>query len=126
MPTCYLHSGNSSLTKTIGSLATSVGFGSGKTFALAAKILYLGMANPGSTLMALEPTFPMLRTVLFPTFDACFEQWGVEFTFRVSPQPEYLLHLPTGTVKVLASPPRTGSASVARTSRRQSGMRPTR
>jgi PBSX family phage terminase large subunit len=77
------------------------GFGSGKTFALAAKIVYLGMANPGSTLMALEPTFPMLRTVLFPTFDACFDQWGINFTFRVSPQPEYLLHLPTGTVKVL-------------------------
>ena len=77
------------------------GFGSGKTFALAAKIVYLGMANPGSTLMALEPTFPMLRTVLFPTFDACFEQWSINFTFRASPQPEYLLHLPTGTVKVL-------------------------
>ena len=61
------------------------GFGSGKTFALAAKILYMGMANPGATLMALEPTFPMLRTVLFPTFDACFEQWEVPFTFRVSP-----------------------------------------
>jgi PBSX family phage terminase large subunit len=77
------------------------GFGSGKTFALCAKLLHMGMANPGNTLMAVEPTFPMLRTVFIPTLDACLEQWDVPYDFRVSPQPEYLLHLPTGSVKVL-------------------------
>ena len=77
------------------------GFGSGKSFALACKLLTLAMANPGTTLMALEPTFPLLRTVLFPTLDAVLEQFDIAYNFRTSPQPEYLIHLPTGTCKVL-------------------------
>ena len=77
------------------------GFGSGKSYALAAKLIYLACANPGQQLMALEPTFAMLRTVLFPVLDQCFDDWGIQYGFRVSPQPEYLLHLPTGTTKVL-------------------------
>ena len=77
------------------------GFGSGKTFCLCAKLVCLGIDNPVQSLMAVEPTFAMLRTVLFPTLDMCLEKWGVPFDFRSSPQPEYLLHLPTGDVKVL-------------------------
>jgi PBSX family phage terminase large subunit len=77
------------------------GFGSGKSWALAAKILFLGMANPGQTLMACEPTFPMIRTVLIPALDGALEHWGVPFTFRASPQPEYQIELPTGTITVL-------------------------
>ena len=30
------------------------------------------------------------------------EQWGIDYDFRVSPQPEYTLKLPTGNVKLLA------------------------
>ena len=77
------------------------GFGSGKSFALAAKLLFLGMANPNQTLMACEPVFPMVRTVLIPALELAFEQWNIQFTFRASPQPEYVLKLPTGPVKVL-------------------------
>ena len=29
------------------------------------------------------------------------EQWGIEYDFRVSPQPEYTLKLPTGNVRIL-------------------------
>jgi hypothetical protein len=77
------------------------GFGSGKSFALAAKLIFLGMANPNQTLMACEPVFPMVRTVLIPALELAFEQWDIQFTFRASPQPEYVLELPTGSVKVL-------------------------
>jgi hypothetical protein len=77
------------------------GFGSGKSFALAAKLIFLGMANPNQTLMACEPVFPMVRTVLIPALELAFEQWDIQFTFRASPQPEYVLELPTGPVKVL-------------------------
>ena len=77
------------------------GFGSGKSWALAAKILFLGMANPGSVIMACEPTFPMIRTVLIPALDGALAHWDIEYTFRASPQPEYTINLPSGTVTVL-------------------------
>lgn len=77
------------------------GFGSGKSWALAAKLIFLGLRNPGQTLMACEPTFPMIRTVLIPALDAALEQWEIEFSFRASPQPEYHLELPTGPVTIL-------------------------
>lgn len=77
------------------------GFGSGKSWALAAKLILLGLRNPGQTIMACEPTFPMIRTVLIPALDAALEQWEIEYTFRASPQPEYHLDLPTGPVTIL-------------------------
>ena len=76
------------------------GFGSGKSFALAAKLIFLGLRNPGGTLMACEPTFPMIRTVLVPAIDMALDQWGIEYDFRASPQPEYTIHLPTGPVTI--------------------------
>lgn len=77
------------------------GFGSGKSWALAAKILFLGMANPGSVIMACEPTFPMIRTVLIPALDGALAHWNIEYDFRASPQPEYTINLPSGAVTVL-------------------------
>lgn len=77
------------------------GFGSGKSWALAAKILFLGMANPGQTIMACEPTFPMIRTVLIPALDGALAQWDIDYTFRASPQPEYTINLPGGQTTVL-------------------------
>lgn len=77
------------------------GFGSGKSWALAAKLIFLGIANPGRMLMACEPTFPMIRTVLVPAIDAALDQWGIPFAFRASPQPEYRLDLPSGPSTIL-------------------------
>ena len=77
------------------------GFGSGKSWALAAKLIFLGLRNPGCTLMAVEPSFPMIRTVLIPAMDAALMQFDIEYSFRVSPQPEYRLSLPTGMVTIL-------------------------
>ena len=78
------------------------GFGSGKSFALCAKALILGMANPGTTAMFAEPSFPMIRSVFIPAMDDALARWGIDYEFRVSPQPEYVIKLPTGNVKLLA------------------------
>ena len=78
------------------------GFGSGKSFALCAKAIWLGMANPGTTAMVAEPSFPMIRTVFMPAMELALDQWGIDFDFRVSPQPEWTLKLPTGQCKLLA------------------------
>ena len=77
------------------------GFGSGKSWALAAKLIFLGLQNPGQTIMACEPTFPMIRTVLIPALDMALEQWNIDYEFRASPQPEYKIMLPTGPVTIL-------------------------
>jgi PBSX family phage terminase large subunit len=77
------------------------GFGSGKSWALAAKLIFLGLRNPGQTIMACEPTFPMIRTVLIPALDGALAQWEIDYTFRASPQPEYRIELPTGPVTIL-------------------------
>ena len=77
------------------------GFGSGKSWALAAKLIFLGLRNPGQTLMACEPTFPMIRTVLIPALDGALAQWDIDYEFRASPQPEYRLMLPTGPITIL-------------------------
>jgi hypothetical protein len=77
------------------------GFGSGKSFALCAKALVLGMSNPGTTAMVAEPSFPMIRTVFIPAMDDALARWEVDYEFRVSPQPEYIIKLPTGPVKLL-------------------------
>ena len=77
------------------------GFGSGKSFALCAKAIWLGLSNPGTTAMVAEPSFPMIRTVLVPAMDAALERWGIDYDYRVSPQPEYTLRLPTGDVRLL-------------------------
>ena len=42
------------------------GFGSGKSFALAAKAITLGLLNPGTTAMIAEPSFPMIRNRVHP------------------------------------------------------------
>ena len=78
------------------------GFGSGKSFALCAKAIWLGLSNPGTTAMVAEPSFPMIRTVFIPAMDEALERWGIDYTFRVSPQPEYDLKLPTGPLRILA------------------------
>ena len=77
------------------------GFGSGKSYALTRKLIWLGLLNPRQTLMACEPSFPMIRTVFIPAMDEALESLEIPFTFRASPQPEYVLDLPTGPVKIL-------------------------
>ena len=77
------------------------GFGSGKSFALAAKLIFLGLRNPGRVIMACEPTFPMVRQVLVPAIDLALDQWEIDYTYRASPTPEYKIDLPTGPITVL-------------------------
>ncbi len=43
----------------------------------------------------------MIRTVFIPAMDEALERWDIDYSFRISPQPEYTLHLPNGDVKLL-------------------------
>jgi hypothetical protein len=82
-------------------LGYCAGFGAGKTFALCAKAIFLGMENPGTVAAVFEPTNIMLRDVWMRAFDDFLDQFNIEHDFRVSPQPEYVIHLPAGPVTLL-------------------------
>lgn len=82
-------------------LGYCAGFGAGKTYALCAKTIFLGLENPNTVAAVFEPTNIMLRDVWMRAFDEFLDEFGIEHDFRVSPQPEYVLHLPLGPVTLL-------------------------
>ena len=82
-------------------LGFCAGFGAGKTRALCAKVVYLALLNPGTVAAVFEPTHILLRDVWMRSFDDYLEEYQIEHEFRVSPQPEYQLHVPGGTTTLL-------------------------
>lgn len=77
------------------------GFGAGKTFALCCKTVALAMDNPNTVGAVFEPTFQMILDVWVRSFDDFLEAQKIAYDFRVSPQPEYILHLPHGPCTIL-------------------------
>ena len=82
-------------------LAISAGYGAGKTRALCAKTLALSILNQGFIGCVMEPTGPLIRDIWLNDFDDFLEHYEIPFTFRSSPLPEYILHLPGGDTKIL-------------------------
>ncbi len=82
-------------------LGFCAGFGAGKTRSLCAKALVLAMDNPGTVGAVFEPTNILLRDVWMRSFDDYLEEYGIEHDFRVSPQPEYIIHTPNGSTTLL-------------------------
>ena len=82
-------------------LGVSAGYGAGKTRALAAKTLFMAAANQGFTGCVMEPTGPLIRDIWSHDFESFLESYEVPYTFRASPLPEYILHLPEADTKVL-------------------------
>jgi len=82
-------------------LGLCAGFGAGKTRALCAKALLLAMDNVGTVGAVFEPTHILLRDVWMRSFDDFLEEFQIEYDFRVSPQPEYVLHVPGGSCTLL-------------------------
>ena len=82
-------------------LGYCAGFGAGKTFALTAKAVFMAMDNPNTVAAVFEPTSVMLRDVWMRSFDDFLEKFNIDYDFRVSPQPEYILHLPHGPCTLL-------------------------
>ena len=82
-------------------LGLCAGFGAGKTRALACKVVYDAMHNPGTVMAVFEPTHILLRDVWMRSFDDFLEEMEIEHDFRVSPQPEYVIHTPAGSTTLL-------------------------
>ena len=82
-------------------LGISAGYGAGKTRALCAKAVMLAAANQGFIGAVLEPTGPLVRDIWLSDFDNFLDAYEIPYTFRASPLPEYMLHLPGGDTKIL-------------------------
>ena len=68
---------------------------------LAAKTCALALANQGHTGCVMEPTGPLVRDIWLNDFEAFLERYEIPYTFRASPLPEVILHLPGGDTKIL-------------------------
>ena len=82
-------------------LGISAGYGAGKTRALCAKAVTLAAANQGFIGTVMEPTGPLIRDIWQTDFDNFLDEYNIPYTFRASPLPEYVLHLPGGDTKIL-------------------------
>lgn len=82
-------------------LGISAGYGAGKTRALCAKAVMLAAVNQGFIGCVMEPTGPLVRDIWMSDFDDFLEMYDIPYTFRASPLPEYMLHLPGGDTKIL-------------------------
>jgi hypothetical protein len=82
-------------------IGISAGYGAGKTRALCAKAVMLAAVNQGFIGCVMEPTGPLIRDIWQTDFEAFLEAYDIPYTFRASPLPEYMLHLPGGDTKIL-------------------------
>jgi hypothetical protein len=82
-------------------IGISAGYGAGKTRALCAKAVMLAAANQGFIGAVMEPTGPLIRDIWQNDFEQFLESYEIPYTFRASPLPEYMLHLPGGDTKIL-------------------------
>lgn len=82
-------------------IGLSAGYGAGKTRSLAAKAVVLAALNQGFTGCVMEPTGPLIRDIWMNDFELFLESYSIPYTFRASPLPEYVLHLPGGNTKIL-------------------------
>jgi hypothetical protein len=71
-------------------LGISAGYGAGKTRALCAKAVMLAVANQGFIGAVMEPTGPLIRDIWQNDFDDFLDAYGIPYTFRASPLPEYM------------------------------------
>jgi hypothetical protein len=82
-------------------IGVSAGYGAGKTRSLCAKAVHLAAANQGFIGAVMEPTGPLIRDIWQNDFDDFLDAYDIPYTFRASPLPEYMLHLPGGDTKIL-------------------------
>ena len=60
------------------------GYGSGKTYGFCLFALNQCAKNPGKTILLAEPTYPMIRDVLQPTFEGVLRQAGFDYEYSAT------------------------------------------
>ena len=74
------------------------------------------MHNAGTVMAVFEPTHILLRDVWMRSFDDFLEEMEIEHDFRVSPQPEYVIHThPLGPPHSYVEPRKHGTGFVVKT-----------
>ncbi len=65
-------------------LGVVTGYGGGKTWMAARKLLQLASLNPGTDLIATEPNFPLLSQILIPEIHDALKQFGLKYTYKAT------------------------------------------
>ena len=76
------------------------GVGSGKTTAFSIFALNQCSKNPGKTILLAEPTYPMIRDVLQPTFESVLRQAGFDYEYTAT-APKYRVYWKNGWCDVI-------------------------
>lgn len=63
-------------------LGMTAGFGSGKTWSVARKVVQLLLLNPGYDGIVTEPTVPLLVKILYPELERAFDDAGLKWKFN--------------------------------------------
>jgi phage terminase large subunit len=79
----------------------SGGYGSGKTYINVCKSILFTFRSQGCDHLFFEPSIPLLDDIAIPQFDTIFEEFGIPVTFKRTPRPIYVLHLPGGNTRIL-------------------------
>ncbi|HID70449.1 MAG TPA: hypothetical protein EYP35_08345, partial [Desulfobacterales bacterium] len=66
------------------------GYGGGKTYIAARKLLHLALLNPGTDLIATEPNFPLLIQILIPEVHSALREFGLSYKFKATEQTFYV------------------------------------
>jgi PBSX family phage terminase large subunit len=84
-------------------LAISSGVGAGKSYGLAVKCLDLALKNQGFMGMILSPSMTLARDSIMVQFEDLLNDCGIQYDFKLSPLPQYVLHLNKPTKIVVRS-----------------------
>jgi len=76
------------------------GYGCGKSIAASAKAILLASKNLKVAGCILSPTYGMLKDTLIPAFEEVLTVMGIRYSYKISPNPVFLLHFKKGTAKV--------------------------
>ena len=110
----------------IASLACVVGLAVERRRRFAPRLSRWPLPIRGTPLPCLSPRLSCCGTSGSSLLMTFLEEYEIPFTYRASPLPEYILHLPEADTTISAGPPKLGHASGARTSPPVWRMRSTR
>ena len=61
----------------------------------------MALLNQGFTGIVLEPTQPLVRDLFVTEFEEFLLNYEIPYTFRSSPLPDFVLHLPKGDTRIM-------------------------
>lgn len=82
------------------SLGIVAGYGAGKTISLVCKAIQLAGLNQGYSGTLYSSTYELATQVLIPILEEYLGLFKIQYTYRATPLPKFILHLPLGDTTI--------------------------